>query len=74
GGGAAPERVIPGIGLEIEPRGDVSTGFVRSAMLRQSPAVVARTHEDRIILDLRTVAESQDPAVVAALLSAFEEK
>jgi L-seryl-tRNA(Ser) seleniumtransferase len=74
GGGAAPERVIPSIGLEIEPRGDASTGSVRSAMLRQSPAVVARTHEDRIILDLRTVAESQDPAVVAALLSAFEEK
>jgi len=73
GGGAAPERVIPSIGLEIEPRGDVSTGFVRSAMLRQSPAVVARTHEDRIILDLRTVDESQDTAVVAALLSAFEE-
>ena len=74
GGGAAPERVIPSRGIEIEPRCGVSTGSVRSAMLRQSPAVVARTHEDRIILDLRTVDVSQDPAVVAALLSAFEEK
>ena len=74
GGGAAPERVIPSIGLEIEPRGDVSTAAIRTAMLRQSPPVVARTHEDRIALDLRTVDESQDAAVVAALLSAFEEK
>jgi L-seryl-tRNA(Ser) seleniumtransferase len=74
GGGAAPERVIPGMGVQIELQGGVSAGSVTSAMLTASPAVVARTHEDRIIIDLRTVQESQDAAVVAALLGAFKEK
>ena len=74
GGGAAPERVLPSRGIEIEPRGGISAASVASALLTASPAVVVRTHEDRIIIDLRTVAESQDLAVVAALLVAFEEK
>ncbi len=74
GGGAAPERIIASRGIEIEPRGGVSADSVTSAMLTASPAVLARTHEDRIIVDLRTIDESQDPAVVAALLGAFEEK
>ena len=74
GGGAAPERIIASRGIEIEPRGGVSAGSVTSAMLTASPAVLARTHEGRIIVDLRTIDESQDPAVVAALLGAFEEQ
>ncbi|MCK4410089.1 MAG: L-seryl-tRNA(Sec) selenium transferase, partial [Candidatus Eisenbacteria sp.] len=74
GGGAAPESVIPSRGIEIEPRGGVSAASVASEMLTASPAVVARTQEDRVIVDLRTVDESQDAAVVAALLVAFEEK
>jgi L-seryl-tRNA(Ser) seleniumtransferase len=74
GGGAAPERVIPSRGVEIEPQRGVSAASVTSAMLTASPAVVARTHEDCIIIDLRTVHESHDAAVVAALLGAFEEK
>jgi len=74
GGGAAPERVLPSRGIEIEPRGGVSAASVASVLLTASPAVVVRTREDRIIIDLRTVEESQDLAVVAALLVAFEEK
>ncbi len=74
GGGAAPERVIPSRGVQIEPRCGISAGSVTSTMLTASPAVVARTHEDRVIVDLRTVYESQDTAVVAALLCALEEE
>lgn len=74
GGGAAPERIIASRGIEIEPRGGVSAGSVTSAMLTATPAVLARTHEGRIVVDLRTIDESRDPAVVAALLGAFEEK
>ena len=73
GGGAAPERIIPSRGIEIEPRGGVSADSVTSAMLTASPAVLARTHEDRIIVDLRTIDESRDATVVAVLLAAFEE-
>ena len=73
GGGAAPERIIASRGIEIEPRGGVSADSVTSAMLTASPAVLARTHEDRIIVDLRTIDESRDATVVAVLLGAFEE-
>jgi len=73
GGGAAPERIIASRGIEIEPRGGVSADSVTSAMLTASPAVLARTHEDLIIVDLRTIDESRDATVVAVLLGAFEE-
>jgi L-seryl-tRNA(Ser) seleniumtransferase len=74
GGGAAPEIVIPSRGVEIEPRGSVTAGSVTAAMLTASPAVVARTQDDRIVIDLRTVREDQDGAVVEALIRAFGEK
>ncbi|MFH1865831.1 MAG: L-seryl-tRNA(Sec) selenium transferase [Candidatus Eisenbacteria bacterium] len=74
GGGAAPEIIIPSRGVEIEPRGSVTAGSVTAAMLTASPAVVARTQDDRIVIDLRTVREDQDGAVVEALIRAFGEK
>ena len=74
GGGAAPERVIPSRGVQIEPVGGATAGSVTSAMLTGSPAVVARTQDDRVIIDLRTVREDQDSAVIDALLGAFEER
>ncbi|HYW68891.1 MAG TPA: L-seryl-tRNA(Sec) selenium transferase [bacterium] len=74
GGGAAPERVIPSRGVQIEPVGGTTAGSVTSAMLTGSPAVVARTQDDRVIIDLRTVREDQDSAVIDALLGAFEER
>jgi L-seryl-tRNA(Ser) seleniumtransferase len=74
GGGAAPEIVIPSRGVEIEPRASLTAESIRVAMLTASPAVVARTQDDRIIVDLRTVRGDQDAAVVAALVRAFEER
>ncbi len=71
GGGAAPEIVIPSRGVEIEPRGSVATGAVTAAMLTATPAVVTRTQDDRIIIDLRTVREDQDGAVIETLVRAF---
>jgi L-seryl-tRNA(Ser) seleniumtransferase len=72
GGGAAPERTIPSAGIEIEPAHGTSTGSVTSAMLTASPPVVARTHEDRIVVDLRTVREEEDEVMVRAIVAAFE--
>jgi L-seryl-tRNA(Ser) seleniumtransferase len=73
GGGAAPEREIPSRGLEIELRG-VSASAVVVRMHESSPPVVARTREDRIVVDLRTVFPHQDALVVAALVEAIEER
>ncbi len=60
GGGTLP-------GLEIESAGVAVQGD-RTAALRRAPVpVVARVHEGRTVLDLRTVDPADDPLVAAAL-------
>lgn len=74
GGGAAPEIVVPSRGIEIEPLGNATASSVAAAMLTATPAVVARAQDNHIIVDLRTVPEDQEPALVAGLVHAFEER
>jgi L-seryl-tRNA(Ser) seleniumtransferase len=61
GGGALPGVEIPSWGLRLP--GDHTTALRR---WRPRP-VIARVHQDETLLDLRTVAEDDDPIVVAAL-------
>jgi L-seryl-tRNA(Ser) seleniumtransferase len=61
GGGSLPGLTIPSAGVAIE--GD------HAAALRAAPTpVVARVHDNRTVLDLRTVDPGDDVAVKAALL------
>ncbi len=73
GGGAAPEREIPSVALEIAPRA-VSPATVASRLLETTPAVIVLTREDGIVLDLRTVDASEEESLLAALVEAFEEQ
>jgi len=60
GGGTLPGVEIPSVGLAID--GD------RAAELRgASPPIVARVHENRTVLDLRTVEVQADAHVAASL-------
>jgi L-seryl-tRNA(Ser) seleniumtransferase len=62
GGGTLPGVEIPSVGLAIE--GD------HAAELRDaSPPIVARVHEGRTVLDLRTVEPDADPHVAGSLAS-----
>jgi L-seryl-tRNA(Ser) seleniumtransferase len=72
GGGAAPEREIESAGVVIRPLGGTTAGAVTTAMHTGSPPVLARTQDDEVVLDLKAVGESEDKALVAAVLSAFE--
>jgi L-seryl-tRNA(Ser) seleniumtransferase len=63
GGGAAPERSIPSIGVGLP-------GDHRQALRAFRPPVVARVTDDGTVVDLRTVGEDQDPVVAAALRAA----
>ena len=74
GGGAAPDRVLPSWGILVEPGAGLSAGAVAAAMLESTPAVVALTRDDRVVIDLRTVTPSGEPAVVSAVLGAFREE
>lgn len=70
GGGAAPERGIPSAGLAVRTKGLSSGGFAER--LRRGPTpVIARTKDDRVVIDLRTVMPSQDGLVIAAIGNAL---
>jgi L-seryl-tRNA(Ser) seleniumtransferase len=65
GGGAAPERPIAGEALAL-PGDDALL-----ARLRQGePPVVGYLNAGRLVLDLRTVAPEDDPALIAAVRNA----
>ena len=68
GGGTLPGAEMPSWGVGVG-RGDNATELATT--LRQgcggTDPIVARVHEGRVILDLRTVPESRDPDLETAL-------
>jgi len=71
GGGAAPGATISSRLLEISIQGLTSTTAARR--LREStPPVVARIERDRLLIDLRTVAPSDDDILVRVLARVAE--
>lgn len=65
GGGAAPDRSIPGAAIAI--RG-VDAGALHTALRHQDPPIIARIDDGAVILDLRSVPEVEDPELLTALL------
>lgn len=63
GGGSTPGMTIPSFGLAVD--GDVSP-----ALRSFDPPVIARVHDGRTVLDLRTVDPSEDDEVAGALRAA----
>jgi L-seryl-tRNA(Ser) seleniumtransferase len=64
GGGSLPGETLPSVGLAL--RGGSATKLL--AALRQgSPAVIGRIEDRRVVLDLRTVDPSSDPAFTRAV-------
>lgn len=68
GGGAAPERAIPGLALALEG------GEALFQRLRhQNPPVVGYLRGSSVMLDLRTVSPEADPLLVQSILAACRE-
>ncbi|SOD64361.1 L-seryl-tRNA(Sec) selenium transferase [Streptomyces zhaozhouensis] len=63
GGGGAPEVVLPSAAVALP-------AALALPLRAGHPAVVGRLHGDRLLLDLRTVPEEDDPTLLAALLAA----
>ncbi len=63
GGGSTPEQKLPTPLLAVE--GDVVA--IEKALRQWDPPIIARIEEGRLLLDLRTVDESDDATVLAAL-------
>ena len=67
GGGSTPDQTLPTWIIEL----DVPSPAAFERRLRGAPVpVIARIERDRIILDMRTVADEEESALLAALRAA----
>ncbi|MFB3903411.1 MAG: L-seryl-tRNA(Sec) selenium transferase [Acidobacteriota bacterium] len=66
GGGSAPEETIPTALLLVSLPG-VSASRLESRLRRHTPPILARTENDRVAIDLRTVKPGEEDEIFAAL-------
>lgn len=71
GGGAAPETPLPSALVLVRPKG-VSADALLAALRTGEPPIVARIVDDRVALDLRTVRDDEEPALLAGVAAAVE--
>jgi L-seryl-tRNA(Ser) seleniumtransferase len=65
GGGASPLSALP-TSLVAVTSARHSAAAIEARLRRHRPPVIARIEDDRILLDLRTVGEDEEDAIVAA--------
>jgi len=70
GGGALPLQVLPTRLLALDPGGQ-SAGTVEARLRTGAPPVLVRVQENRILLDLRTVAPAEEASLLTALRAAL---
>jgi L-seryl-tRNA(Ser) seleniumtransferase len=68
GGGAAPEAEIPTFVVALSSPA-ASADQILTALRRHRPPVIARISEDRVLLDLRTIAPEEEPILEEAIRS-----
>ncbi|PYS36512.1 MAG: L-seryl-tRNA(Sec) selenium transferase [Acidobacteria bacterium] len=68
GGGSAPTSRLPTVLISLT-HDTLTPNQIEAALRRSHPPVIARIVDDRVLFDLRTVAESEEPELERALLS-----
>src|SRR5881296_455888 len=68
GGGSAPEEGLP-TALVAVTSGRLSARAIEKRLRAHATPVIARIEEGKVLLDLRTVLEEQEPALAGALAS-----
>ena len=66
GGGSAPGVALPTVLLAIHKEG-LTADALEARLRAQTPPVIARIDNDRVVLDLRTVSSDQDQHLLAIL-------
>jgi L-seryl-tRNA(Ser) seleniumtransferase len=70
GGGSCPEYVLPTTLIILESNRP-SPNTIESRLRSQDPPIVLRLEEDKVVIDLRTVFPSQEPALLEGLRKAI---
>jgi L-seryl-tRNA(Ser) seleniumtransferase len=68
GGGSTPDQMLPTVLVELEADG---ANTVERRLRRHDPPVIARIERDRVVFDMRTVADDQLDALAAAIEQAL---
>src|SRR5207302_10135409 len=68
GGGAAPISRLPTSVVSITHE-TLAANQIEQALRRHTPPVISRIEDDRVLLDLRTVSEMDEPALEAAIVA-----
>ena len=68
GGGAAPTSDLPTALISLSHR-RLTPNEIEAGLRHSKPPVIGRIENDRAVLDLRTVAESEEPELEQAILS-----
>jgi L-seryl-tRNA(Ser) seleniumtransferase len=72
GGGSAPGTTLPSRAVAVKAAG-ISIDQILRRLRRWETPIVARVEDNRVLLDLRTVAAEQDAVIVSALESSDKE-
>jgi len=70
GGGSLPDQTCPAWVVEVKAA-DVSDEELALRLRRHQPAVLGRLRDGKLVLDVRTVFEAQEAALVAAVASSI---
>jgi L-seryl-tRNA(Ser) seleniumtransferase len=65
GGGSLPQSALPSVGVALRPARGASGAAAR--LRKNDRPVIARIEDGRLILDMRTIAPSEDAVAIAAL-------
>jgi L-seryl-tRNA(Ser) seleniumtransferase len=70
GGGALPLQALPTRLVALDP-GPSSAATLEARLRTGNPPVLARVQDDRVLLDLRTVAVEEEPRLLSAVVAAL---
>jgi L-seryl-tRNA(Ser) seleniumtransferase len=68
GGGSGPTASLPTVLISIAHR-ELTPNQIEAALRCSEPPIIARIVDDRVLLDLRTVDESEETAIESAVLA-----
>ncbi len=70
GGGTTPMQALPSPVVSIRPPAGLTVDRIHASLRGNDPPVVARIEKGNLVLDLRTVFETEEDDLVAAVLAA----
>lgn len=73
GGGAMPAAALPTLVVAVRPR-KISAGELQSILRQGEPAVMGRVQEDKLLLDVRTICDTEFHPLAEALVGALEQR